>query len=100
MIVRFLCFLCLVPMVSMDMLRRQDILKQVTQIPVKVGVVNIETKKTIWSDFNERDDQYFGTPFWTPDGSALWVQWMNRAQNHLIVYAVDPASGNKKPVYD
>jgi dipeptidyl-peptidase-4 len=67
---------------------------------VKVGIVNIETKQTIWSDFNEHDDQYFGTPFWTPDGSSLWVQWMNRHQNHLIVYAIDPSTGNKKPVYD
>jgi dipeptidyl-peptidase-4 len=67
---------------------------------VKVGIVNIETKQTTWSDFNEHNDQYFGTPFWTPGGSALWVQWMNRAQNHLIVYAIDPATGNKKPVYD
>jgi len=67
---------------------------------VKVGIVNIDTKQTIWSDFNEHDDQYFGTPFWTPDGSSLWMQWMNRHQNHLIVYAIDPENGNKKPVYD
>ena len=67
---------------------------------VKVGIVDINTKQTVWSDFNEKDDQYFGTPFWTPDGSALWLQWMNRNQNHLIVYAIDPATGSKKPVYD
>lgn len=67
---------------------------------VKVGIVNIETKQTIWSDFNERDDQYFGTPFWTPDGTSLWLQWMNRHQNHLIVYAINPVDGSKKPVYD
>jgi dipeptidyl-peptidase-4 len=67
---------------------------------VKVGIVNIETKQTMWSDFNEHDDQYFGTPFWAPDGSSLWLQWMNRHQNHLIVYAIDPGNGNKKPVYD
>ncbi|WP_196989873.1 S9 family peptidase [Panacibacter microcysteis] len=67
---------------------------------VKVGIVDIVSKQTVWSDFNAKDDQYFGTPFWTPDGSALWLQWMNRHQNHLIVYAIDPASGSKKPVYD
>ncbi|MGI8951917.1 MAG: S9 family peptidase [Chitinophagaceae bacterium] len=71
-----------------------------TNPSVKVGVVNIETAQTVWSDFNEKDDQYFGTPFWTPDGKSLWLQWMNRAQNHLIVYAIDPSTGNKKPVYD
>ena len=51
---------------------------------VKVGVVDITTKQTRWADFNEKDDQYFGTPFWTPDGSSLWLQWMNRQQNHSI----------------
>jgi len=67
---------------------------------VKVGIADITTKQTTWADFNEKDDQYFGTPFWTPDGSSLWLQWMNRHQNHLIVYAIDPASGSKKSVYD
>ena len=67
---------------------------------VKVGIVDITTQKTVWSEFNEKDDQYFGTPFWTPDGSSLWLQWMNRHQNHLVVYAIDPTNGSKKPVYD
>jgi dipeptidyl-peptidase-4 len=67
---------------------------------VRVGIADITTAKTTWSDFNEHDDQYFGTPFWTPDGAALWVQWMNRHQNHLIVYAIDPLTGTKRPVYD
>lgn len=67
---------------------------------VKTGIVNIETMQTIWAAFNEKDDQYFGTPFWNPDGTSLWLQWMNREQNHLIVYAINPADGSKKPVYD
>ncbi|WP_245975164.1 S9 family peptidase [Deminuibacter soli] len=67
---------------------------------VKVGVVNIDNANTVWADFNERDDQYFGTPFWTPDGKSLWLQWMNRGQDHLVVYGIDPATGSKKPVYD
>lgn len=67
---------------------------------VKVGIVDIETRKTVWSDFNEKDDQYFGLPFWTPDGNALWMQWMNRRQNNLIIYSVNPATGTKEVVYD
>jgi dipeptidyl-peptidase-4 len=66
---------------------------------VKVGVVDINSTKTVWTDFNEKDDQYFGTPYWAPDGK-LWLQWMNRGQDHLIVYSVDPANGKKTPVYD
>ncbi|MDB5229932.1 MAG: family peptidase, partial [Chitinophagaceae bacterium] len=67
---------------------------------VKIGIADIETTKTTWADFNEKDDQYFGTPFWSPDGKSLWQQWMDRPQHHLIVYAIDPATGSKRPVYD
>lgn len=66
---------------------------------VKVGVVDIESKKTIWSDFNEKDDQYFGTPTWTATGQ-LWMQWMNRGQDNLKIYNIDLANGTKTEVYD
>jgi dipeptidyl-peptidase-4 len=66
---------------------------------VKVGLVNPDGGSITWSDFNEKDDQYFGKPFWKPDGTVLFVQWMNRKQNQLIVYAVNPANGGKTPFY-
>lgn len=67
---------------------------------VKLGIVAISTAKTAWADFSEKDDQYFGMPFWTPDGKALWTQWMNRGQDDLKVYAIDPSTGKKKEIYD
>ena len=67
---------------------------------VRIGLVSVDRPEIVWADFNEKDDQYFGMPAWTPDGSALWVQWMPRAQNNLKIYSVDPASGSKKEVYD
>lgn len=66
---------------------------------VRVGVVPAAGGNVVWSDFNEKDDQYFGTPFWTPDGKELWVQWMNRGQDDLKIYGVDPATGKKREVY-
>lgn len=66
---------------------------------VKFGVVDIETQKTIWADFNEKDDQYFGTPVWTPTGQ-LWAVWMNRGQDNLKIYNVDLTSGAKMEIYD
>lgn len=66
---------------------------------VKLGVVDIETQKTTWADFNEKDDQYFGTPIWTPTGQ-LWAMWMNRGQDNLKIYNIDLASGAKKEIYD
>lgn len=67
---------------------------------VKVGIVPADGGNVVWSDFNPKDDQYFGAPYWKPDGSVLLVQWMNRLQDNLIVYAVDPATGSKKEFYN
>ena len=66
---------------------------------VKVGVVSPDGGVTTWANFNEKDDQYFGMPYWKPDGSSLLVQWMNRLQNNLIVYEVNPATGEKAAYY-
>jgi dipeptidyl-peptidase 4 len=67
---------------------------------VKIGIVPATGGKIVWADFNEKDDQYFGTPFWTPDGKQLFTQWMNRKQNNLKVYAINPETGAKKEIYD
>jgi len=53
----------------------------------------------VWADFDENADQYFGLPFWMPDGSALLVQWMNRDQTRLCIYRVDTANGRKQLLY-
>ena len=66
---------------------------------VRVGVVNLDSKKTTWADFNEKDDQYFGQPYWTPT-NKLWVQWMNRGQDNLKLYQIDLATGAKTEIYD
>ncbi len=66
---------------------------------VRVGIVDLGSKQTVWAAYRDEDDQYFGTPFWTPDGGSLWVQWMNRGQDTLLVQSVDPATGSKKTVY-
>lgn len=67
---------------------------------IKVGIVNADGGNVVWSDFNAKDDQYFGEPYWKPDGSTLLVQWMNRLQDNLIIYAVDPTTGSKKEFYN
>ena len=67
---------------------------------VKMGIVNADSKGIVWTDFNPKDDQYFGTPFWMADSKTLWMQWMNRDQNDLIIYAVTPADGKKKIIYE
>ncbi|MEJ7557311.1 MAG: DPP IV N-terminal domain-containing protein [Pedobacter sp.] len=67
---------------------------------VKVGFVPTLGGAVTWADFNEKDDQYFGTPYWSFDGSNLMVQWMNRGQDNLKFYSVNPVTGVKKEIYD
>ena len=67
---------------------------------VKIGIVQPDNpSKTVWADFNPKDDQYFGMPIWTKD-NKLWVQWMNRGQDNLKLYDIDLADGTKKEIYD
>ncbi|TAK56778.1 MAG: S9 family peptidase, partial [Bacteroidetes bacterium] len=67
---------------------------------VRVGIVDIASEKTTWADFNEKDDQYFGTPYWTPDSKQFWVQWMNRGQDDLKIYSIDLSTGAKTEILD
>lgn len=67
---------------------------------VNVGIVPVTGGPVAWADFNPKTDQYFGMPFWRPDGSGLFVQWMPREQNQLKLYEVKPANGEKKEIYD
>ena len=66
---------------------------------VKIGFTSPEGGSVTWADFNEQDDQYFGMPYWTPDGNTALLQWMNRGQDQLIIYSVDPTTGVKKELY-
>jgi dipeptidyl-peptidase 4 len=66
---------------------------------VKVGFANPNGGVTVWADFNEKNDQYYGQPNWTNDGTALWVNWMNRGNDSLNIFSVNPNTGAKTSVY-
>jgi dipeptidyl-peptidase-4 len=63
---------------------------------VRIGIAPLAGGPVVWAAFNEKADQYFGAPFWTPDGAQIFIQWMNRAQDTLILYGVSPATGVKQ----
>lgn len=67
---------------------------------VKVGFVPVAGGAVVWADFDEKEDQYFGQPYWSYDSSTIMVQWMNRDQTSLKFYEIDPSTGNKKEIYD
>ena len=60
---------------------------------VKMGVADIAARKITWAGYDENADQYFGAPYWKPDGSALWVQWMNRRQDTLKIDEMNLTDG-------
>jgi dipeptidyl-peptidase-4 len=60
---------------------------------VRVGIVPVGSPTITWAAFDENRDQYFGPVFWTTDSQKLFVQWMNRGQDSLIIYGVDPRKG-------
>ncbi|MBC7889973.1 MAG: DPP IV N-terminal domain-containing protein [Ferruginibacter sp.] len=66
---------------------------------VKVGIVSPEGGDIVFAKINERDDQYFGLPYWKPDGSALLVQWIPRSQDQLKIYAVNALTGELQDFY-
>lgn len=66
---------------------------------VKLGFVQATGGSTTWVDFNSAVDHQLGWPEWKPDGSALYVQWQNRGQDSLRMFAVNPKDASKKEVY-
>ena len=66
---------------------------------VRIGIADVEKAGVVWADFNEDDDQYFGTPFWGADSKAFFIQREPRIQNTLDLYAVSPSDGSKSHIY-
>jgi dipeptidyl-peptidase 4 len=66
---------------------------------VRVGIVPTGSPTITWAAFDENQDQYFGPVSWTPDSKHVFIQWMNRGQDSLIIYAVDPRKGVKERVF-
>ena len=71
-----------------------------TNPQVRIGVVNLDDKGTVWADFDPTLDQYFGIPFWGPDSEEFFIARMPRLQNTVDLYAVSASDGSKRHVYN
>lgn len=71
-----------------------------TNPTVKIGVVSVGGGDVVWADFNENEDQYFGTPFWAPDSNSYYIPRMPRLQNTLDLYCVAARNGSKTHIYN
>lgn len=73
---------------------------------VKIGIARIDKAifsgaeaPIVWADFDDKLDQYFGTPFWGPDGQEFFVSRMPRLQQDLDVHAVNVNDGSHRVIY-
>ncbi|MBC35279.1 MAG: peptidase [Bacteroidetes bacterium] len=66
---------------------------------VKLGIIDLETKKITWVDCNCDEDKYVAFPFWTPDSKNVIYQVLNREQDDLKIYVADAVKGDKKEIY-
>ena len=71
---------------------------------VRIGFVDVTkafegAPDVVWANFYEKDDQYFGKPFWGPDGQTFYVPREPRIQNQLDLFAVNAADGSKRSLY-
>ena len=74
---------------------------------VQIGMVDISSAFTsadwapnvVWADFDPKEDQYFGIPFWSGDSKYFYIAREPRLQHDLNLYAVSAEDGSKTEVY-
>ena len=67
----------------------------------KIGVLTVDTKATKWMNIaGDPASHYIDRMEWTPDGSHIILQQLNRAQNNSLLILCDPASGDSKTIDD
>jgi dipeptidyl-peptidase-4 len=67
----------------------------------KIGVLTVSTKNTQWMKVEgDPGKNYIPRMEWTPDGSRLILQQLNRAQNNSKLILCDPVSGIAKLIYN
>lgn len=60
---------------------------------VKVGIYNVNTGETIWLETGEPKDKYLPGVTWSPDEKYVFINELNRDQNHLKFSKYDVRTG-------
>ena len=67
---------------------------------VKINIFNIETDDDVIAEVNKKTESYLPRIKWTNKSSQLFVQRLNRHQNHLELISVNPSTGKSKIIYE
>ena len=65
---------------------------------VKIGIYSVKKNSISWIDLSEFDDFYTAWLFWSKDSKQMIFQIMNREQNEISIYSVNPDNGQKKKI--
>jgi dipeptidyl-peptidase-4 len=65
---------------------------------VRVGIVEIDSRKTTWVDFKNHPYEYIVRAQWLPDSKRLSVQTLNRPQTELDLFFADRLTGAAEPI--
>lgn len=65
-----------------------------TNSSCRVGVIPATGGETVWMQTpGDPRETYVPRMEWHPGGEELMLQWLPRAQNHLVIYAADAVTG-------
>ena len=64
-----------------------------TSHQVKLGIYNPATKQTVFLKTGEPLDHYLTNICWSPDEKSIFIQELNRQQNHMKLNQYDAATG-------
>ena len=67
---------------------------------VRINIFNIKSGKNIEAKINKKKEFYFPRMKWTNKSNRLFVQRMNRHQNHLEMLSVNPSNGDASLVFE
>ena len=65
-----------------------------TSHQVTLGIYNLATKQTVYMKTGGPDDHYLTNICWSPDGKNIFIQELNREQNHMKLNCYDAATGD------
>ncbi|MAQ70479.1 MAG: S9 family peptidase [Flavobacteriales bacterium] len=67
---------------------------------VKINIFNIDTDDDVVAQVNKKTESYLPRIKWTNRSNQLFVQRLNRHQNHLELISVNPLTGKSKIIYE
>ena len=67
---------------------------------VKINIFNLKNETEITAQVNKKTESYLPRLKWTNKSDQLFVQRLNRHQNHLELISINPNTGKGKLIYE